>query len=234
MEKIKIILRNAYLMILGRSLILNKKIEIEATWYGNTYGGFYLYPNILTEKSIIYSFGIGEDVSFDKAIINQFNCDVYGFDPTPKSIKWVESSNIDEKFNFYSYGISDKSGFETFYLPRNTNYVSGSTVNMDNVNNLEPIQVPMKNITAIMKEFNHDIIDVIKMDIEGAEYKVIEDILSSNIIVKQLCIEFHHRMIERGANKTKAAINLLNEHGFKLFAFSDTYEELSFMNTKYI
>ena len=33
--------------------------------------------------------GCGEDISFDLGLIEMFDCDVYGFDPTPKSIDFV-------------------------------------------------------------------------------------------------------------------------------------------------
>ena len=52
----------------------------------NQLWGFYLNPEFINEKSIIYSFGIGEDISFDLSLIKEFDCNVFGFDFTPKSI----------------------------------------------------------------------------------------------------------------------------------------------------
>ena len=36
-------------------------------------------------------------------------------------------------------------------------------------------------------------IDILKMDIEGAEYDVIDDIINSPVPIAQVLIEFHHR-----------------------------------------
>ena len=80
---------------------LKVSIIIEKKWYGNNYGGFYANPDLINQDSIVYSFGIGADISFDEAIIKNHNCTVYGFDPTPKSIDWIKNKkNIPEKFIF--------------------------------------------------------------------------------------------------------------------------------------
>ena len=59
---------------------------------------WWILPNKkdLNSKSVVYSIGIGTDASFDLELINTFNCEIYGFDPTPKSIRWVKK-NIDSE-----------------------------------------------------------------------------------------------------------------------------------------
>ena len=86
---------------------LKKGIRCDYKWYGNEYGGFYVCPVFINENSIVYSFGIGEDISFDKALIDIHGCHVFGFDPTPKSIDWIKSQKLPENFNFYEYGLGD-------------------------------------------------------------------------------------------------------------------------------
>jgi len=201
-------------------------------WYGNTYGGFYVCCHLLNESSIVYSFGIGEYISFDMDICKYHNCNVYGFDPTPKSIRWVKGSNPPAKFHFSDYGIGSKTGPVDFYLPINPKHVSGSVLIQSNVDLKEKVTVQMKSISDIASELGHTHIDVLKMDIEGAEYDVIEDILTSGISIDQILIEFHDRFVENGRAKTKKAVNSLKDHGFEIFAVSDSFEEVSFVNTR--
>lgn len=229
--KLKKIARNFYLFVIGKSLYLKRTVKFNHEWYGNEYGGFYVYPDYLNENSIVYSFGIGEDISFDLQLINTFNCKVYGFDPTPKSINWINSQQLSSLFFFNDYGIGKETGMVTFYLPKNINHVSGSVFALSSLNELEPIDVLLKKFSDIV--LNHKVIDVLKMDIEGGEYDIISSILESDIIVKQILIEFHHRMFDNGAKLTRASILLLRNYGFELFAYSDTMEELSFINLKY-
>ncbi len=234
MKKIKATILLIYYIFLNRSLFLKKQINCNFKWFGNEYGGFYLNPDLINENSIVYSIGIGEDVSFDLDVINQFNCNVFGFDPTPKSISWVKSQSLNKLFVFNEYGISKKSGLIKFYLPQNKNHVSGSSRKNSNLDDDELIEVPMKSFIDIVNSYNHAKVDVLKIDIEGSEYDVLIDILKSGIEVKQILIEFHHRMFKNGARLTKDSINLLNDFGFKLFAFSDSHEELSFIHKNYL
>ena len=43
-----------------------------------------------------------------------------------------------------------------------------------------------------MKDLGHTSLDVIKMDIEGAEYEVLDTIIEDKIDIGVLCVEFHH------------------------------------------
>ena len=51
---------------------------------------------------------------------------------------------------------------------------------------------PVKSLSTIMKEKNIDKIDLIKMDVEGEEYRVLPNMIKSNIFPTQICIEFHN------------------------------------------
>ena len=42
-----------------------------------------------------------------------------------------------------------------------------------------------------MKENGHSHLDLLKMDIEGAEFEVIDSIIEDQVPINILCIEFH-------------------------------------------
>jgi FkbM family methyltransferase len=204
-------------------------LKCKSQWYGNHYGGFNLNPSLLNKNSIIYSFGIGEDISFDKAIIDTHKCHVYGFDPTPKSLDWCAKQTLPENFHLYDFGISNKTGKVKFHLPKNNEHVSGSLILQNNVSNKHVVEVEMKSFNELLKIHAHKKIDVLKMDIEGSEYDVIENILKSEIQINQLAIELHERFFDNGKEKTIELVNNLNSHGYEIFAMSDSYEEISFI-----
>jgi FkbM family methyltransferase len=213
----------------GKHLFKNL-IKIKKRWYGNEYGGFFAAPLFIDDKSIIYSFGIGEDISFDLEIIKSHNSRVFGFDPTPKSVQWIAKQNLTKNFQFFAYGIAASTGLTDFFLPKNENNVSGSFVNQINVNPDSKIQVQMKTFFDLTKELGHNHINIIKMDIEGAEYMVLENLLNSGIYIDQILIEFHDRFFPNGKEMTIKSLKLLEEKGFLLFGISDSFEELSFIN----
>ncbi len=215
--------------IFGDFSHLSKGVHLKHKWYGNSYGGFYLFPDILSKDSIVYSFGIGEDISFDKAVISRHQCNVYGFDPTPKSIAWIKNQILPETFHFSEYGIGTKNEMVSFYLPKNKEHVSGSTVIQKNVEEENNLEVELKSLKSIMDIFGHYHIDVLKIDIEGSEYDVIENILQEKIPVTQILIEFHDRFFNTKHPRSKPIVEKLKMNGYEIFGISDTYEEISFV-----
>src|SRR5699024_2962881 len=202
-------------------------------WYANSYGGFYIHPGLLHEDSIIYSFGIGKDISFDKRMMKNHQCQIFAFDPTPKSISYIGNLPPDPRFHFFDFGISDISGTERFFLPKNKKGVSGSMTFSHVLDQEDHLEVRMKSLWDIMQELGHDRIDVLKMDIEGSEYRVLKSITETDIPVVQLLVEFHDRFFD-GEIRSKQTVELLKDKGYEIFAASLSYEEISFINTKYV
>lgn len=212
----------------GRILRLFKKqMPLDKEHHGSIYGGWVISSQHLNESSIIYSIGIGEDISFDYSIIEKYKVDVQAFDPTPKSIEWMKKQDLPKKFHIYEYGIADYNGKATFYPPLNPSHISHSLLERKKTKN-NAIEVPVFRLDSIMKQLRHNKIDILKMDIEGAEYKVIEDIIRSNVCIFQLLVEFHHGMDGMTLKDTKKAIALLNENGYSIFDISKDGRNYSF------
>lgn len=211
-----------------------KEVAIPKKWFGNDYGGFFVATDFIDENSVVYSFGIGEDISFDTEIIKKYNAKVYGFDPTPKSIKWISEQDIPENFHFYDFGISDKTGSATFYFPKNPDFVSGSVVEQSNINLENGLEVQLKTLEDTALFLGHKKIDILKMDIEGSEYDVLENVLQSDILIGQILVEFHDRFFDNGKEKSIKILNLMKEKGFIIFGISETFDEISFINKNLI
>ncbi len=218
---------------IDESKISHLKVNIKCNhkWYGTSYGGFYIHPDILNENSIIYSFGIGKDISFDLACIKNHHCEIFAFDPTPKSIEWIARQKLPKQFHFHNYGISNsETGLVDFYLPVNPKGISGSLVAHDAVDKGRTINVLMKTFNDITSELKHYHIDVLKIDIEGAEYEVLENIIESPVTIDQLLIEFHDRNFDLPEYKSKRIVQQLAKEGYYIFGCSDTFEEVSFIH----
>ncbi len=197
-------------------------------FFGTEYGGFSVISEGLSSDSIVYSFGIGEDISFDIELINEFGCKVIGFDPTPKSLKWLENQTLPEGYSYQPVGLAAYDGVMTFAMPYNDDYVSISSV-LEEYEGTRRLELPVKRLKTLMQEYNHKKIDILKMDIEGSEYAVIQDILKENLEIGQILVEFHHRFKGIGIDKTNLAIKSLEAAGYGLFAVADSGEEMSFI-----
>jgi FkbM family methyltransferase len=210
----------------GQDLWQGTQTRREAVWLGNAGGRWCVCPGNLSASSIVYSFGVGEDISFDLALIERFGLRVQAFDPTPQSIEWLQTQTAPRDFVFHAYGVADFDGNCAFLPPENPAHVSHTIVKRES--SRPAIEVPVRRLGTIMKMLGHEQIDLLKMDIEGAEYGVLADMLSSGIPVKQLLVEFHHRWPHIGVQKTKQAIRALNEAGYRIFSVSPSGEEYSF------
>lgn len=221
LRKVKFFIQGNYVPIKIHNF--NKK------WYGNNYGGFFLYPNTINESSVIYSIGIGEDISFDNEIIDDFGCKVFAFDPTPKSVKWVERFALNKNFIFKNIGIANQKGKKEFFLPKHKNHVSGSIHKIKTIDASDSIELNFDTLPNIMKLNGHNKIDVLKMDIEGSEYEVIEDIKNFSLNINQILVEFHPHFERDGKKKTIHAIKTLQNMGFRCFGRSTSLLEYSFI-----
>ena len=82
-----------------------------------------------------------------------------------------------------------------------------------------------------MGTLGHTSIDIIKMDIEGAEYAVLENLLSEKIKPGHLLVEFHHRFPGIGKNMTSDIIQRMRLAGYRILYVSATGREITFIRT---
>lgn len=211
----------------GRDFWQKVQIRCEKLRLGNVGVAWSLCPTSLSERSVIYSFGVGEDISFDLQLIERFGSVVHAFDPTPRSIEWIAKQSVPSNLHFHAFGVAPYDGVCKFSPPFDQDHVSYTVLKRESAR--PAVDLPVQKLATIMSDLGHDKIDLLKMDIEGAEYSVLADLLTSHIRVDQLLVEFHHRFPEVGVNKTKAAIKALNAAGYRIFSVSPSGEELSFL-----
>ena len=94
------------------------------------------------------------------------------------------------------------------------------------------IELNVYRLKTMMEKLNHKKIHLLKMNIEGGEYAVIDDLVISNLDIEQIVIEFHHRLPGYSLQQTYRAVKLLNEQGYKIFNISDNGKEYSFIKVE--
>jgi len=155
---------------------------------GSAYGGWWVPASVLEPGAVAYCAGAGEDVTFDLALLER-GLRVTTFDPTPRSARYVESLAIeDDRFRFESIGWWNEDTEIELFAPRDPAHVSYSALDLQGTG--ESITVPVRRVSTIARELGDTTVDLIKMDIEGAELRVIPDLLASGPLPRVLCVEF--------------------------------------------
>ena len=194
--------------------------------YGGDHG-WVVDESLLNRESVIYSVGVGSNIDFDIELINSFGATVHAFDPTPRSIEWVKNQQLPKHFIFHPFGLSAENGHMDFFPPAKASSTHFSPIDRyGDTNNI--VRAPVKDIDTIASELKHKEIDLLKLDIEGAEYEVIEALPKNRVAINQILIEFHHMYKGIPISKTVDAISTLSNLGFELFNISQRTYEFSF------
>jgi len=191
-----------------------------------TVGNYLIKENIINSNSVIYSFGIGENLGFEKKMSEIYNCKVYCFDPTSLAINFMKNEKYDDnKIIYQPYGIwKDDGKIKFFYQDeKNLNKSGGSITNLFETSSYNLLDC--FKLATLMKRNEHSYIDIIKLDIEGAGIDVIEDFINDEIFPGQIVVEFEYSENDHvkendfasWSNRLKKIINVLKTKNYKCY-----------------
>ena len=169
---------------------------------------------------VVYSFGSNGDTSFEEAVLNRTACEVFTFDPTlaPAVQSRVEAV---PGISFTAVGLSS---------------VDGDAV-------INGRSLPVRTLATLMRERGHAWVDLLKIDVEGAEWEVLEGLAAHAggrpLPITQTQVEFH---VGWGGHGPQDAVNLLeslDDAGMRVFHVEENavcntcagqFEEIAFAN----
>jgi len=200
---------------------------------GTQYGGWCVALDLIPEGSTIISAGVGEDVSFDKEMIRLKKCKVIGLDPTEKSFKYINENPVDN-FQFVRKALSHTKEKIKIYKNHNPDWVSESILRSHNMVSDDFYEAESTTLPELLEKYPD--VSLIKMDIEGSEYELIENL--SELKVPQVCVEFHHFCSDKTWEDTKRCILKMGEIGYKRFLekpnSQQKYTELTFIHDEVV
>ncbi len=196
----------------------------------------YLYIDDFNPSSTIIDVGCGKDADLSVYLISRYGLKSYGVDPTlkhNKSLKDIE--NITHgKFKHVSLAVSSQAGdlafYETLDHESGSFYKSHKNILTDRIRSYK---VKAVTISGLLKHLGLQSADFIKLDIEGAEYELLNSMdLDDLKKFKQVYIEFHHHAFKQFTiNDTKAIVRKICNIGFDVFSLED-YNYLFYKRSK--
>lgn len=176
-----------------------------------------LATNIDSNSNVI---DLGANVGgFSGTMKTVFGCKCFAVEPN----KNLHFHFINKDIKVFDYAIGSIDGPISFYISSNPE-ASSIISDFENVwGTEEKVTVEGLTFASLIKKLDLDkqFIEILKIDIEGAELDLIESLNDNDILnVKQITIEFHDWINSDLHERTVASIKKLKSFGFNLF--SDT------------
>lgn len=176
--------------VLARLLV--RRSDDSLVRLGSEYGGWWVPSTVLRPGTTVISAGVGEDTTFDEALLDH-GCSVWALDPTPRAQEHVRARSatgaFGEGFHFLPVGLWHRDEVLRFYAPADPAHVSHSVVNAQGTSTW--FAAECWSLAHVMDEAGLQSLDLLKMDIEGAEVRVLAALLlGSSVQPSVLCVEF--------------------------------------------
>ena len=155
---------------------------VSTLWVWGNYESWGLDLSKIERGCLVYSFGVGRTMDWELEVVRKLGARLHAFDPTPSSVAWMAQQEFPEEISTHSWGLSNRDGPLDVFPPKRQ---SGENYTQERLryvsNHHKPIQVQAKRLVTIMAALGHAKIDVLKLDIEGAEFQAVPDFIDAGI-----------------------------------------------------
>jgi FkbM family methyltransferase len=163
-----------------------------------TVQGAVLPRTTILPEWICYSGGVGENIEIERYLTEEIGCHVWAFDPTPRSIAYMDRVAYDgSKLHFVPVGLWGSDTTLRFNAPANPNWVSHSVVS--GVGGASYFEAPCRTVPNLMREMGHRSLDFLKLNIEGAEDVVLNATLEAGVRPRVIVLTYEGRSAFRKA-----------------------------------
>lgn len=170
---------------LGRKIFLSKEEERVLPWKQVQGDETYRIDYNLNEDSIVFDLG-GYKGDWTSDIYSRYCCHIHVFEP----VKFF-ADNIEKRFAknrkiaVYYFGLSEESREDSIYVDN-----SSSTIFKKAAHNQK---ISLVKFTDFTEKAHISFVDLVKINIEGAEYDLLDHLIITNYIsrINNLQIQFH-------------------------------------------
>ena len=175
-----------------KSKLLPSYIEKEFRRWESDGGDFELRFNYnLNKRSIVFDLG-GFKGDFASDLYARMPCKIYIFEPVKEYHLIIKNRfKLNKMIKFFPYGLSNKT--ESKFIEKKGECSSIFIKNNENYKSKKMEKIKLLDIDEFINENKIYKIDLMKINIEGGEYDVIQRLVDTNKveIIKNLQIQFH-------------------------------------------
>jgi FkbM family methyltransferase len=178
---------------------------------GTSYGGWTVPVELIEPSWVCYCVGAGGDVSFDLELIRRYGVEVRTFDPVADYVESAQGQGAAEpRFSARQAAIATMDGPIRMQVTHDPQSRSVSSAGLYESGDF--IEVPGRTLPSLMAELGDERIDLLKLDIEGAEYEVLPTIDMRALGVKVFATQLHHT---GSVGEARALIAGLGKQGYE-------------------
>ena len=182
-------------LLLKKHIFINNKFNTEVQYFYN-----------FDTNAVIFDVGAFKG-GWAYYALQKYNCNIYLFEPVKEYYNYCCTRYKSNKnVKIFNYGLEDKNSMLEISLSD-----EGSSLYR---NNGKKELIEIKKISDVIQELNIKTIDLLKLNIEGGEYKLIDNLSENDLLknIKHLQIQFHSDMDKDGSKRDKAIELILKTH----------------------
>ncbi len=201
-------------------------------WFKDTQKGGgeslrYDYPE-LNENAVVFDLG-GYKGDFASNIHDKYKCTIYVFEPHPVFYRHcVERFQDNDKIIPFNFGISDVTG--SFDISDDAD--ASSFLHVSSADQ-RAITCKIKEFCQVLKDLNVHHIDLIKINIEGGEYPLLEYLIKKNMlhIARAYQIQFHN-FVDDAEHKYNFITHHLSKTHMRTWCYKFVWENWHIIDSK--
>jgi len=189
--------------------------------------GHTFLPSILGPDSVVLDIGANQG-QFARALVRDFKCRVHAVEPNPCLHTGLQELAI-PGVTVHGVALACTRGRRAFVVMNNSEASHLPSGNGSNEGTIEVQAVTLEDLISQIP--TPASIDLIKMDIEGAELDVLEHVPAGLLErVRQLTIEFHQFVYPESRIRIEAVKKRFSNLGFWVVDFSRTNYDVLFVH----
>lgn len=157
----------------------------------------YLRNNIIIDNEQSIIFDVGANIGNYAVMLRDFfkKSSIYSFEPAHDTYDLLVKNTKDSNINTYNFGLSDVASTSTLYYDENTSGMASlykRQLDWRNVDFSMSEDIQLRTLDEFCEQESIRQIDLLKMDVEGNEYKVLlgaKNLLDEHMI-KAIQMEF--------------------------------------------
>lgn len=191
--------------------------------------------NLISKRPVILDIG-GENGDTTEYFLKLLpGSKVYNFEANPELASKIKERFTGREVNSYSLALSDKPGKLKFHITDNSYNSSYKTITGNEqfrtVKSVEVVATPLDSIMENEKDVNE--IDIIKLDVQGAEADVICGASKTLAKTKLIIVEQTVRTSYEGASMYYEVDDLIRKAGFNLLDIIVTFRKDGLILSEY-